>query len=197
MGINLRRPTLAEILPGQIKREHLENNIIDNTKIEDGAVDLTTNKVIGLLPNNKLSVISDVSRIQDNLISLAKVQDDVKLNTFVGGEVEQNVLGTVETDLVETGFIKILNKLYPKKVRVVASLKVEGSGSIAYLKVYIDDELTERAVMQTGNQEYELVTTEIDISDVSNGRHKLKIVGYTDNTESTCWNDFVDILLVR
>ena len=185
--INLRRPTEAVLQPGQVQEVHLA----------DAAVDLGGVKVTGLLPNGKLAVIGDVTKIQDDLLTLAKMNDDVKVNPWVGGEVEQSVLGDTEAAIIETGFIRLPTRFVPNKLRVVASLKVDPSPETAYLKVYVDDEVAERMLMESTETDYELVDAEADISDLSAGRHKLTVKAYTTDPAATAWSDYVDILFVK
>ena len=188
MGINLRRPTQAEIQPGQIQEEHLA----------DGSVNLQNAKVTGQLPNGKLGIIADVNKIQDDIITLAKCKDDVKVNTFIGGEVEQSVTGITEEDIVDTGFANVANKYKARKLRIITTLKVEGQpGDIAYLKLYIDDEVSPRSTLQTTETTYQLLSDEIDISDLPDGRHQIYLKGYTSDVAAKCWNDYIDILFVK
>lgn len=186
--INLRRPTEAVLSPGQVQAAHLA----------DEAVDLAGAKVTGLLPNGRLGVISDVTKIQDDLLTLAKMKDDVKVNPWVGGEVEQSVEGDAEVPIVETGFVKLPGRFVAKKLRVVATLKVEGVvDDIAYLKVYLDDEVGARISMESTEVDYELVSGEADISDLDTGRHKLTITASTSDAAAIAWNDYVDVLFVK
>lgn len=184
--INLRRPTEAVLQPGQVQEVHLADNVVD----------LAGSKVTGELPNEKLAIIQDVGKIQDDLLTLAKMKDDVKVNPWIGGEVEQSVPGTTETALVETGFIRLATRFVPNKLRVVASLKVDPSGT-AYVKIYVDDEPTERIAMESTATDYELVSGEADISDLASGRHKLTMKAYTSDPGATAWSDYVDILFVK
>ena len=185
MAINLRRPTEATIPDGSIT----------GVKLANGAVDLTSDKVTGLLPNDKLGQIQDVEKLKDNLITLGKCQDDVKVDPFVGGEVEQSTTGTDEYPIVETGFGKVPGKFVPTKLRVVGSLKTsEGTG---YMKIYIDDEVSARITVETTETDYDFVNGESDITDLLNGRHKIVVKIYGSEVTSVVANDYIDILFVK
>lgn len=205
--INLRRPTEAILEPGSVRAEHLATGAvnlssdkvtgeIDSTKIADGAVILTSPKVIGELPNEKLAPISDVAKLNDNLITLAKCQDDVKLTPYIGGEIEQSNNTNVDEFIIETGFSKT-NKFTPNKIRIVASLKTSEITDEAILTCYIDNEVTGVMTLTSTSTEYEMVNGEIDISTLSNGRHYLKIAIRNTSGTAVVSNDYVDIFMVK
>jgi hypothetical protein len=183
--IHLRRVTEAQIQNGSITKE----------KLAVGAVELDSDKVTGELPNSKLAKIEDVEKLKDGLVTLAKTTDDVKLTPFVAGEVEQSVTGIVEEAIVETGLSKLAGKFEPKKVRVIASLKVSsGTGS---LKIYADDEEDARLTLQTASLTYELVNGEFDVSDLEQGRHNLigKLVGSAGGVIVS--NDYFELYVIK
>ena len=187
MSVNLRKPTLAVIAPGQITSEHLA----------DGAVDLSTAKVTGELPNSKLGQIEDVEKLKDGLVTLAKVQDDVKVDSFVGGEVESEVEGITEVEVITSGFTKVPGRFVPTKMRFVGSLKVDGSGNTGYLKIYLDDEVSARLTLSTTSNVYELIDGEIDISDLTVGRHKIAIKLYSSDAGVKVYNDLTEFYFVK
>jgi len=184
--INLRRPTEAIVPDGSITAE----------KLADGAVNLSTDKVTGSLPNSKLDAIADVNKIQDNLITLAKVQDDVALVPLVGGEVEQSVTGTTEDGVVETGFSKT-NQFTSKKARIVASLKSNNALYTASLLIYVNDEVSPRLTKTSIATDYELVNGEFDISDLANGKHKFTAKLKSSDASGIASNDFIEFYLVK
>ncbi len=196
MAINLRRPTEAIIADGSITKEKLADGAVDSSKIEDGAIDLTSSKVIGELPNSKLAVISDIEKIQDNLITLSKVQDDVALVPLVGGEVEQSVTGILESGIVETGFSKT-SQFSSKKARIVASLKSNNALYTASLLIYVNDEITPRLTKTSVSTDYELVNGEFDISDLVNGKHKFTAKLKSSDASGIAFNDFIEFYLVK
>lgn len=162
MAINLRRPTEATIPDASITAQ----------KLASGAVDLSTPVVTGSLPNSKLDVITDVNKIEDNLITLEKTSDDVRLVPLVAGEIDFESTGTTELETVETGNTKT-NKFSSQKIRIVATLKTNNPTYTATMNIYADDEVTPRLVLtSTDDSDYELVTGEFDISDLGNGKHK-------------------------
>lgn len=193
--INLRRPSQAIVPDGSITKEKLAANVIDASKIEDGAIDLSGDKVSGSLPNSKLDVIADVSKIQDNLITLTKVNDDVKLTPFIAGEEEQSVTGDVSTAIIETGMSKLSGKFEPKKVRVIATLKT--SEETGFLEIYADNEPTPRLTLETESLAYELLSGEFDVSTLSQGKHNLiaKLRGSLSTT--VVMNDYIEIYTVK
>lgn len=205
--INLRRPTEVFIAPGSIEEQHLKDGAVNlangkvvgelpNSKLAE--VNLNSAKITGELPNGKLGQIEDVAKIKDDLITLAKVKDDVKVSHFVGGEVAQYVEGTTEESLIESSFPKTPGKYAPQKMRVIASLKVEGEvGDEASLLVYIDEEVSPRVTMVSTSSTYELVQGEVDISDLANGRHKITVKAKADTPTAIAWNDLIDILFVK
>lgn len=228
--INLRKPTEAYIAPGSIQEEHLADGAVDLTsdkvigelpkvkladgavdanKIEDGAVDLNTAKVVGELPESKLAnnavteqKLADLAistqKLKDNVVTLAKASDDVRLTPFIGGEVEQPVTGTTEVPIVETGMSRISGAFEPKKIRVIASLKVSSdSGNIGYLYIYADDEITPRLTLQTSETSYELLNGEFDISDLSPGRHKFTAKMKSSLVAGIVYNDYIEIYTIK
>ena len=193
--INLRRPTEAFIADGSITKEKIANGAVDASKIEDGAIDLTSEKVVGELPNEKLAIISDVEKLQDGLVSLAKTTDDVKLTPFVAGEVEQSATGTTEVEIIETGLSRLTGNFNPKKIRVIASLKTSsGSG---FLKIYADSEIVPRLILQSNSLNYELVSGEFDVSNLSQGRHNLIIKISGSLVDSLVKNDYLEVYTVK
>ncbi len=184
--INLRRPTEATIPNGSITSE----------KLADGAVDLSTSKVTGSLPNSKLDAITDVNKIQDNLITLAKVQDDIALVPLVGGEVEQSITGTSEVGIIETGFSKT-DKFSAKKARIVASLKSNNALYTASLLIYVNNEIAPRLTKTSMATDYELVNGEFDISDLMNGKHKFTAKLKSSDPSGISYNDFIEFYLVK
>ena len=183
--INLRRVLEAYIPNGSITEE----------KFANGAIDLTSDKVVGELPNNKLAQIEDVDKLKDGLVSLAKTTDDVKLTPFVAGENEQSVTGIVEEGIVETGLSKVSGKFEPKKIRVIASLKVsDGEGSIL---VYADSEVAPRLTLTSLSTTYELVSGEFDVSDLLQGRHNFVAKMKSSLADKTVYNDYLEIYVVK
>jgi len=85
MAINIRR--VGEVADGSIT----------SIKLATGAVNLDTDKVTGQLPTNKMkdgavnedklaSLAVSTAKLQDNVVTLAKADDDIRLNTFIGDE---------------------------------------------------------------------------------------------------------------
>ena len=168
------------------------------TKLADNAVDLTSAKVIGELPNNKLAVITDVNKMQDNLVTLAKVNDDVRLTSFVAGEEEQFVIGNIATPIVETGFSKVIDRFVPTKIRIIADLKIDVlSGNIGYLDIFVDEEPVGRLSLNSVSNEYTLVNGEFSVEDLPIGRHKLTAKMYNTLVLGKVYNDYFEVYMIK
>lgn len=183
---------------GQLPETKLADNAVTETKIADGAVN--DGKIAnGAVIENKLADLAiSTAKLQDNVVTLAKSNDDVKVTPFVGGEVEQSVEGITPEGIVETGFARVSGKYEPKKLRVIASLKVDaGSGNEASLKVYVDAEASARITLTSISDTYELVNGEADVSDLSIGRHKITIKIHSNTEGVKAYNDYVDVMFVK
>lgn len=194
MAINIRR--VGEVADGSIT----------SIKLATGAVNLDTDKVTGQLPTNKMkdgavnedklaSLAVSTAKLQDNVVTLAKADDDIRLNTFIGDETI--VSCNDETAIKELTFPVSNGKYKPSKMRFIGSLKVDTTGATGTLKVFINDEETSRATMNTTETDYELVNAEFDISDLSEGKQKVVIKMSCDVTGALAFNDLVDILLIK
>lgn len=196
--INLRKTSNTYIPNESITKEKIAPNAIDGTKIEDGAINLTSAKVTGELPNNKLAIIEDVNKIQDNLVNLAKVTDDVRLTSFVAGEEEQFVIGDVVTPIIETGFSKVTGKFVPTKIRIIADLKVDLlSGNTGYLDIYIDNEVVSRLSLNSVSNSYELISGEFSVVNLAIGKHKLTAKMYNSLALGKVYNDYFEVYMIK
>lgn len=206
MSINLRKPSQAFIAPGSITANEIAAGAIDltsdkvtgelpNAKLASVALD--SSKITGELPNTKLAAIADVNKISDGLVTLAKVHDDVRLVTYVGAEEEQSVTGTTEAEIITTGWTKKAGVQPTSKIRILASMKVEGVGETATLNVYLNAEPTPRLTLTSTSETYELKTGEFDVSALADGKHQIKVKAKASVAGAKCWNDDIQINLVK
>lgn len=195
MAINIRR--VGEVADGAIT----------NIKLADGAVDLDTPKVVGQLPTSKMkdgavvenklaSLAISTGKLQDGVINLAKANDDIRSSHFAGDETIVSHSGTDEHIAKEFTFPKKTG-YSAKKLRFFCTLKVGGSGETGYLKVYIDSEPTPRLTFSSTSLTYELLSDEVDISDIGQGLHKVTIKISCDASGETVHNDMIDALLIK
>jgi hypothetical protein len=180
-----------------VEAAKIKDGAVGGSKIADGGVDLTTLKVTGELPNAKLGRIDDVEKLKDGLVTLAKCEDDVKATPYVGGEEEQFVIGVADVGIIETALSKVTGTFVANKVRVIASLKVQESGDIGYLKVFVDSEVAPRLTVETSSLVYELVNGEFDVSGLLNGKHMLTVKLSTDSVTGKVYNDLIDFYLIK
>ena len=195
MSLNIRK--VGEVADGSVTAD----------KLADNAVDLGTAKVTGELPETKLAnsavtegKLADLAistgKLKNNVVTLAKADDDIRLNTFIGDETEVSVTGIVEEVIKEFRFPVKSDKFSPKKVRFIGSLK-SSSGHTATLKLYLNAEETARSSVSSAETEYELVDSEFDISDLGNGHHTCKVILVSSDAAGIVYNDLVDVLLIR
>ena len=196
MALNIRR--VGEVA----------DNSVTASKLVDGAVDLGTAKVTGQAPATKIADSSiteaklanlavSTGKLQDNVITLAKAGDDIKLNTFTGDETEVSVTGITEEVKKEFQIPNVATKFVPKKLRLLASLKTSNVTHEASLKVYFNEEETPRATLTSTSLTYEFLNVDIDISNLSAGRHTAKIALVSADAAETASNDMIDAMLVR
>jgi len=182
--INLRKP-LQSIPSGFITGDMLAVN----------AIDLTSDKVTGELPNTKLAAIADINKIEDGLVTLAKVSDDVKLTPFIAGEEEQSVTGTTSVGIIQTGISKVTGAFIPKKIRIIATLKI--SAGTGYLEIYVDSEISPRLTLFTTSSTYELLTGEFSSTDLDLGRHNIIAKLRASASLGVVTNDYIEIYTVK
>jgi hypothetical protein len=151
-------------------------------KLATGAVDLGTDKVTGQAPSSKIedSAITEAKldnlavstgKLQDNVVTLAKAANDIRLSHFIGDETEVAVNGTTETEIKATNFPKVGGVYAPTEIRVIAELKTNDVLYTTTLNVYIDGEGTERLSLTSTSTTFELKSGTFDISDLTNGKH--------------------------
>lgn len=201
MAINLRR--VGEVADGTVTA----------AKIADGAIDLSTQKVVGQIPSSKIedgsiieAKLADLAvataKLKANAVTLAKADDDIRASSFIGDEQEVSVTGLTETAVKEFSFSKNASVMMPVKIRFICTMKNSdsGSGNPVYngtLNLYVNDEVSPRSSLVSDSLDYELKTDEFDISDLSSGRHLVSLKMLSDNALGTVYSDYLDIMLVK
>ncbi len=185
---------------------------VSSAKLADGAIDLSTAKVTGELPTNKIedgaiveaklaSLAVSTAKLKDQAVTLAKAQQALKIHHFIGDETEVSTLGTTEEDQKIFRMPKSTSDvkgIQPVRLHVNAEMKVtDGTSPTGSLKVYLDAEGTPRITLNTTNGTYEMVEGDADISDLSNGAHTIKITLSTDEAPATVYNDLIEIFFEK
>jgi hypothetical protein len=196
MAINIRR--VGEVADGSIT----------SVKLADGAVDLGTDKVTGQCPSSKIedgaiveAKLNDLAvstdKLKANAVTLAKADNDIKLNSFVGDETEVIVTGDTEVIVKEFTLPKKVLVFDSKKMRFMATLKTNDITYTATLNIYINSEVVPRLAISSNSLTYELLSGEFDISDIGNGKHLVKIGLVSDNALGITYNDLIDAMAIK
>lgn len=185
---------------------------VDASKLADGAIDLSTVKVTGELPTSKLedgavveaklaSLSVSTGKLKDQAVTLAKAQQALKINHFVGDETEVSTLGTTEEDQKIFRMPRATSDvkgIQPVRLHVNAEMKVtDGTSPTGVMKIYIDAEGTPRITLNTTSGTYEMVEGDADISDLANGAHTIKCTLASDEASATAFNDLIEIFFEK
>lgn len=188
------------------------DNSVDASKLADGAIDLSTVKVTGELPTNKLqdgavveaklaNLAVTTGKLQNQAVTLAKAQQALKIHHFVGDETEVSTLGITEEDQKIFRMPKATSDvkgIQPSRIHINAEMKVTGGTTPSgIMKVYIDAEGTPRITLNTTNGTYEMVEGDADISDLTNGTHTIKLTLASDEASATVFNDLIEIFFEK
>lgn len=195
MAINIRR--VGEVADGSVTAN----------KLADSAVDLGSDKVTGQVPSTKIQngaiieqKLADLAistgKLKDNVVTLAKADDDMRLRSFVGDETIVSVTGTTESIEKELTIPKHAVKFGATKIRVLAGLYTSDAAFTASLKIYIDSEASARLELTSVSTTSELVAGEFDISDLAQGRHIIQAALVSSDVAGTAYNDLIDIMIV-
>ena len=182
MAINIRRRFTIE--PGTITETELADNAVTEAKIKDA--EISQNKIKDLAIKT--------SHLQDNLVTLAKADNDIRLNTYVGDETE--VSSHDETDVKELNFPVSSGSFKPTKIRILTSIKTDTEGTTTSLKIYLDEEEVPRLTLTSTSLTYELKSGEFDVSTLANGKHHVRVSLASDISASLGYNDLVDFMLI-
>ncbi len=210
MAIYIRR--VGEVADGSVTADKIASGAIEASKLADNAVDLSTVKVTGELPTEKLangavveeklaSLAVSTGKLKDQAVSLAKAQRALKIDHFIGDETEVSTLGTTEEDQKIFNLPKATldtKGISPVRLHVNAEMKVvDGTSPTGTMKVYIDAEESARITLNTTSGTYEMVEGEADISDLASGKHTIKLVLVTDQAPATVFNDLIEIFFEK
>ncbi len=100
--------------------------------------------------------------------------------------------GTSETEKKYARFIKSSN-VSMNTIRVLASLKTSNASGTAYLKVYMDSDVTASLTLSTTATSETVVEGTFDISGLADGIHTLKIKIYNGKASYTTTNYIVQV----
>jgi hypothetical protein len=184
---------------------------VNADKLADGAVNLSTAKVTGELPTSKIengainedklaNLSISTGKLKDNVVTLAKAQQALKIHHFTGDETEVSVLGTTETGVKQFKIVKATSQtsgIQPQKLHVNAEIKTTNVSAQGTLKVYIDAEGTPRITINTTSTSYEMVEGNADISDLANGAHDVIIKLVNADGAETTYNDLIEIFVEK
>lgn len=185
---------------------------VDSAKLADGAIDLSTAKVTGELPTNKIedgaineaklaNLAVTTGKLQNQAVTLAKAQQALKIHHFVGDETEVSTLGTTEEDQKIFKMPKATSDvkgIQPVRIHINAEMKVTGGTSpTGIMKIYLDAEGTPRITLNTTNGTYEMVEGDADISDLASGTHTIKITLASDEASATVFNDLIEVFFEK
>jgi len=188
------------------------DNSVTPAKLADGAVDLSTAKVTGELPTAKLAdgaateaKIADLAistlKLKDQSVTIAKSVQAMKIHHFVGDETEVSVTGLTEGDVKFFAMPRAASPnsgLQPAKMHINAEVKVTGgTAPTGTLKVYFDGEGTARITINTTSGTFEMQEGNADISDLTNGKHTVRVTLNTDEAGATMTNDLIEIFLEK
>lgn len=200
MSVHMRR--VGEVAPDSVGAEQLKVGavILDSDKVA-GALDLSSDKITGQLPEPKVGDLAvSVRTLQNNVVTLAKADNDLKTSHFLGDETPvESPLGTVDPDeylAKETGFAKVPGHYAPTKMRVLATLHTNDALYQSTMRIYFDEEVTPRVEFTSTSIVNELKATEVDISDVTAGLHNVHVKLTSDNALGIAYNDFIEIKFV-
>ena len=164
----------------------LKANVVDSTELKDG----------GIVESKIAALAISTGKLKDNVITLAKANDDIKVSHFAGDETEASVTGITEVAKKECSFPKKTGYA-GNKIRFIATLKTNDALKTASIKVYVDAEEAARATYTSTSLTYELVGGDIDISDLGIGTHKITLKLVSDAADGIAYNDMWDVLLIK
>lgn len=185
---------------------------VDASKLADGAVDLSTAKVVGQVPTSKIAdgaatedkiaaLAVSTGKLKDQAVTIAKAVQAMKIHHFVGDDIEVSVLGTSESDEKAFNLPKSTSGntgIQGNKLHINAECKVTGSsGAEGSIKVYLDAEGSPRITLTTTSDTYEMKEGNCDISDLTAGKHTVKIALVSDAAGATMWNDLIEVFIEK
>ncbi len=198
MSMNINR--VGEVGPNTVGAEQLKVGAVDLSGDRvTGTLDLEGIRITGQLPNSKLGPLSvAVDNLQANAVSLAKADKYLRLSKYISDETPVQVPGTDGEKVVkEFSFTKVAGKFNPVEMVFFGTVRTNDAGYTATLKVYLDDEAIPRISFPTTEAVQDaMASEEVDISDITAGRHICKIALISGNPAGIAYNNFVDIRFV-
>jgi len=177
---------------------------ITDEKLAVAAVNLGGSKVTGQLPStaiedgavieSKLANLSvSTGKLKDEAVTTAKAINALKQHVYVGDETEVSVTGITETEIKTFGIVKAPAILPWLKMHVQAEMKTSDVSHAAIMKVYVDAEASPRITLNSTSATYEIQSGSAVISDLSNGKHVVKIKMVSADASATAYNDLLDV----
>lgn len=195
MALNIRK--VGEVADGSVTEVKLAPGAVTTTKIADEAITdakIADNAII----EQKIAALAiSTGKLKDNVVTLAKADNDVKAVTFTGDETELSVTGVAEVAVKEFNFSRKGGVFEPKIVRVIMTLRTNDVSYTATGKIYINGEAEARATMESTSDTYELSSAEFDISDLDPGKHTVTLKLVSSDAAGVAYSDYLDILLVK
>jgi len=189
--------TNAKIGAGAVDTAEIAALAVETAQLAAGAV---TDSVLAddSVVNSKLADLAiSTGKLQNNVVTLAKSDEDSRLRPFIGDESTVSIVGTTETEIKAFKLPKgTTQKFKPKKMRVFATLKTDNVASAAELTIYLDAEGTSRLTLTSTSLTEELVSGEFDLSDLTDGRHDVSIRLRSLGAADQATNDYVDMMIV-
>lgn len=191
-----------------IRKGEIPDSSVTAAKLDTGAVDLGTDKVTGQAPSSKLedgaviesklgALAVSTEKLKANSVTLAKVLNDVKIKHFYGDELADEQTGIVEKSAKEFNFGTKQGSVKFDVLRIISTLWSSDVGHTASMKVYIDDVLKDTGTdLQSTSITSAFVSSDIDISALSYGKHKVEIKIVSDDAGETVYTDMLDAYLV-
>ena len=138
-----------------------------------------------------------MQKLKDNVVTLAKADNDVKAVTFTGDESELSVTGAGETSIKEFSFVKKGGAIEPKRMRIIITLKTNDEINTATAKIYLNGEVAARTEFSSTSLTYELKSDDFDISDLASGKHLVSLKLKSSDELGIVYSDYLDVLLVK
>jgi hypothetical protein len=138
----------------------------------------------------------DTDQLRNNIVTLAKATNDLRLHQFVGEETEVYTTDTAWEAAKVASFLK--HPLSPlTDLRFFGSIKTAVEGATGFIGVFIDEEGSPRFEGATAEVAYNLVNGEFDVTDLSAGRHQLTVSLKAGVAGVTVSNDHMDVMYVK
>jgi hypothetical protein len=173
-----------EIAPASITEDLIADGAVTEDKIANASI--VEAKIANLAVKT--------AHLQDNLVTLAKADNDVRLNTYVGDETV--VSAHDETAVKEFTFPISSGKFKPTMIRVIASMKIDTVDATATLKIFVNGDVSPRITLTSQSLTYELKSGDCDISDLVNGKQSVIVKLSSDLSASLAYNELVDFMLI-